>query len=35
MLNLVTVQLKCVHCGKSLMDHEHLVDNVASIKLYL
>ncbi len=35
MLNLVTVKLKCVHCGHSLMDHERLVDNVASIKLYL
>ncbi len=35
MLNLVTVELKCIHCGHSLMDNEHQVDNVASIKLYL
>ena len=35
MLNLVSVKLKCIHCGHSLMDHERLVDNVASIKLYL
>jgi len=35
MLNLVTVKLKCVHCGHSLMDPERLVDNVESIKLYL
>lgn len=35
MLNLVTVQLKCVHCGLLLVDPEHLVDNVPSIKLYL
>lgn len=35
MLSFVSLNLKCVHCGHSLMDHEHLVDNVASVKLYL
>lgn len=35
MLNFISVQLKCVHCGHSLMDPEHLIDNVESIKLYL
>lgn len=34
-MNFVSVKLKCVHCGHALMDHEHLVDNVASIKLYV
>lgn len=34
-MNLITVQLKCVHCGHSLMDHERLIDNVPSVKLYL
>ncbi len=35
MLNLVSVQLKCVHCGHLLMDEEHPIDNVPSIKVYL
>lgn len=35
MLNLITVQLKCVHCGHTMMDHERLIDNVPSVKLYL
>ncbi|MDZ4121521.1 MAG: hypothetical protein U1C33_03820 [Candidatus Cloacimonadaceae bacterium] len=35
MLNFISVQTKCVHCGHDLMDKEHLIDNAASVKLYL
>ncbi len=35
MLSFISVKPKCVHCGHSLMDHEHLVDNVNSVKLYV
>ena len=33
MYEFVSLSLKCTHCGKSLMDKEHLVDNEPSIKL--
>jgi predicted RNA-binding Zn-ribbon protein involved in translation (DUF1610 family) len=31
--NFITVQVKCPHCGKSLMDHDHKVDNEPGIHL--
>ncbi len=33
--NLISVQVKCPVCGKSLMDNEHRVDNEPSIKLLI
>ena len=33
MYEFVSLSLKCTHCGESLMDKEHLVDNEPSIKL--
>ncbi len=35
MNNIVTVQVKCPHCGVSLMDESKLIDNAQSIKLSL
>ncbi len=33
--NFVSLHLKCPECGKSLMDHQQLVDNESSIKLVI
>lgn len=35
MYNFLSLNLKCSHCGKSLMDETNLVDNEASIKLHI
>jgi Zn finger protein HypA/HybF involved in hydrogenase expression len=33
--NFISLNVKCPDCGKSLMDHEHKVDNEPSIKLLI
>jgi Zn finger protein HypA/HybF involved in hydrogenase expression len=33
--NFISVNVKCPHCGKSLMDTEHKVDNETSIELLI
>ena len=33
MLSLISLSVKCVHCGNSLMDAEHRLDNEPSFAL--
>ncbi len=35
MYNFISLKVKCHECGKSLMDHEKLVDHETSIKLHI
>lgn len=35
MYNFISLKVKCPDCGKSLMDHEKLVDHESSIKLHI